>query len=77
MIKITFQEYPNNLHKQDTTLTFHGLVFAIPSFLGWILPYLCYRTINKKKTEEVMPLIDLKYDEMYTICDKASGLPGK
>lgn len=50
------------------------VVLAIPAFLGWILPYLCYRSISKKKTEVVMPLIDKKYDEIYEICEKASGL---
>lgn len=50
------------------------VVLAIPGFLGWVLPYLCYRKINKRKTEEVTPLIDQKYDELYTVCEKASGL---
>lgn len=50
------------------------VVLAIPAFIGWALPYLCYRSINKKKTEEVMPMIDKKYDEIYAVCEKASGL---
>lgn len=52
------------------------VVLAVPGFIGWALPYLCYRKINQKKTEEIMPLIDQKYDELYAVCEKASGLLG-
>lgn len=52
------------------------VVLAIPAFIGWVLPYLCYQSITKKKTNEVMPLIDQKYDELYAVCEKASGLLG-
>lgn len=50
------------------------VIFSVPGLIGWILPYLCYRRINQKKTEEVMPLIDQKYDELYAVCEKANGL---
>ncbi len=50
------------------------IILAIPAFIGWLLPYFLYRSIEKKKTASVTPLIDFKYDELYTICEKANGL---
>lgn len=49
-------------------------IFAIPGFLGWIAPYLIFRSISGKRTEEVNPLIDQKYDELYSVCEKANAL---
>ncbi len=50
------------------------IILAIPAFIGWLLPYFLYRFIEKKKTVAVTPLIDSKYDELYTVCEKANGL---
>lgn len=50
------------------------IVFAVPAFAGWVLPYFLYRRIQKKKAAQVAPLIDQKYDELYTVCEKANGL---
>lgn len=50
------------------------IVLAIPAFIGWGLPYFLYRGIMKKKTAQVTPLIDQKYDELYAVCEKANGL---
>lgn len=50
------------------------IILAIPAFIGWLLPYFLYRSIEKKKTVAVTPLIDSKYDELYTVCEKANGL---
>lgn len=50
------------------------VILAIPAFIGWIAPYWIYRTISRKKTEEINPLIDQKYDEIYSVCEKASSL---
>lgn len=55
-------------------LTVLCVVLAVPAFVGWVLPYVCYRWINQKKTTQVMPLIDQKYDELYAVCEKANGL---
>lgn len=49
-------------------------ILAIPGFIGWILPYLLFVNIRKKKTEKVTPIIDDKYDEIYGVCEKANGL---
>lgn len=50
------------------------IILAIPAFAGWIAPYLLFRKISSHKSEEVTPLIDKKYDEIYDICEKASSL---
>lgn len=52
------------------------IILAIPGFLGWILPYFCYRAIRRNRSIQVSPLIEQKYDEIYQICKKANGLLG-
>lgn len=51
-----------------------SVILAIPGFVGWIIPYFLYCSINKKKTNKVSPLIDQKYDEIYEVCEKANAL---
>lgn len=50
------------------------VLLAIPAFLGWIAPYFLYRSIVRVKTKEITPLIDQKYEEIYTVCEKANAL---
>lgn len=50
------------------------IILAIPAFIGWITPYIIYSKIVKKKTAEIDPLIDEKYDDIYDICKKANEL---
>ena len=50
------------------------VVLAVPGFLGWAAPYLIFRSISRKRTEVVNPLIDQKYDELYSVCEKANAL---
>ena len=52
------------------------IILAIPAFVGWILPYFLYNSTYAKKTTEITPLIESKYDEMYDICKRASELHG-
>jgi len=47
---------------------------TIPALLGWILPYILYTRIRRKKDTQVTPLIDSKYDEIYDVCLKANSL---
>ncbi len=54
-----------------------SVLLAIPGFAGWIIPYFCYLRLCKKKTEQVTPLIDQKYDEIYEVCEKADSLVNK
>lgn len=50
------------------------VVFAIPGFIGWVIPYLLFRKISSKKTEQVNPHIEELYDELFEVCEKANAL---
>ena len=50
------------------------ILLAIPGFLGWIVPYFLYRTLVRKRTAEVEPLREQKYDEINSICEKGTHL---
>ena len=50
------------------------IVLAVPAFAGWIAPYFLYRALKAKKTKEVTPYIEKKYDEIYAICEKGHDL---
>lgn len=50
------------------------VVCAVPGIAGWALPYFLYRGIREKKTAQIAPLIEKKYDEMYEICEKGYHL---
>lgn len=50
------------------------ILLAIPGFIGWILPYFVYKRVLGKQTEKVMPLIEEKYEEIYSICEKGNKL---
>lgn len=51
-----------------------SIILAVPGFVGWIVPYLLYCKIQKKKAAQVEPLIDQKHDEIYQVCEKANKL---
>ena len=53
------------------------IILAIPAFAGWILPYFCFLNIRSKMTDKVAPLIEQKYDELYSVCEKANSLLSK
>ncbi len=50
------------------------VILAIPGCIGWVIPYLVFRSVSEKKIEAVNPLIDQKYDELYAVCEKANAL---
>ena len=50
------------------------IVLAIPALLGWVLPYILFTNIRKKKAALVTPLIDSKHDAIYDVCLKANSL---
>lgn len=49
-------------------------VLAVPGFISWIIPYFCYRWIQRRKTDKMNPLIEKKYEELYEVCEKANRL---
>lgn len=50
------------------------IILAVPAFAGWVAPYLLFRKINSRKSVEVTPIIDKKYDDIFEICEKANNL---
>lgn len=50
------------------------ILFAIPGFIGWIIPYFVYNKMVKKQTNKITPIIEEKYDEIYKICERGNKL---
>lgn len=50
------------------------ILLAVPAFIGWIIPYFCYKAIVRKKIVQIAPLIEQKYEEVYVVCEKANAL---
>ena len=50
------------------------ILLAVPGFLGWIVPYFLYRTLVRRKTAAIEPLLEQKYEEINGICEKGSRL---
>lgn len=50
------------------------IILAVPGFLGWIFPYFIYKNILQKQTERITPMIEEKYEEIYTLCEKGNKL---
>lgn len=53
------------------------ILFAIPGFIGWALPLYVYKYLVKKRTAQIIPLIEQRYDEIYEICEKGNNLLSK
>lgn len=52
------------------------ILLAIPAFLGWIFPYFIYTKTVERQTRKINPMIEIKYDEIYEICEKGNKLLG-
>ena len=50
------------------------VLLGIPGLIGWALPYRLFKLYTKKRTEEITPLIEQKYDEIHEICEKGNAL---
>ncbi|HJB07402.1 MAG TPA: hypothetical protein H9716_05985 [Candidatus Enterocloster faecavium] len=50
------------------------VLLAVPGLAGWIFPCFLYRMLARKKETELYPLIEQKYDEICTICEKGNNL---
>lgn len=51
-----------------------GSILGIVGFIGWTLPVFIFRKVKEKKSEQIIPLIEAKYDEIETICEKGNKL---
>jgi len=50
------------------------ILLGIPGVAGWALPYSLFKYFGKKRSAEVSPLIEQKYDEIHEICEKGNAL---
>lgn len=50
------------------------IVFGLPGLICWVLPYFAYKRVIVRKASHVDPMIDMKYEEIYQVCEKANGL---
>lgn len=50
------------------------ILLAVPGVIGWIIPLFVYKRVQGKRIEEVTPLIEEKYDEIYELCEKGNKL---
>lgn len=50
------------------------VLLGIPGFLLWAAAYFGYREAKVRRSAKVQPLIEAKYDEAYTVCEKAQQL---
>ena len=47
---------------------------AVPGFLGWIIPYFSYQKLRQRREKQLSPMIEQKYDEIYTLCEQGCRL---
>jgi len=52
------------------------VLFAIPGFVGLVIPYSCFKMICRKNSEQIKPLIEKNYGDIYKVCEKAHVLLG-
>lgn len=50
------------------------ILLAVPAFTLWVLAPVLYPRMVARRTTEMNELIEQKYDEIYTICEKGSKL---
>ena len=50
------------------------VILGIPGLIGWALPYFVFKHTAQKRADEVVPLIEQKYDEIHEICEKGNVL---
>lgn len=50
------------------------ILLAVPAFTLWALAPVLYPRMVAKRTKTINELIEQKYDEIYTICEKGSKL---
>lgn len=50
------------------------VIFAIPGFIGWILPYFVYRYYQKRRAQYIQCFVEEKKSEIEKLCHKAIQL---
>ena len=47
---------------------------AVPGVLGWIIPYFSYQKLRQRREKQLSPMIEQKFDEIYTLCEQGCRL---
>jgi len=50
------------------------VIFAVPAFIAWILPYFIYKAARNARSKKVAPRIEKQYDNIYDVCKQANAL---
>jgi len=50
------------------------VLLGVPGLIGWAVPYYLFGVFIRKRTAEVAPHIEKKYDEIHDICEKGNAL---
>ncbi|MDO4622032.1 MAG: hypothetical protein Q4B22_03685 [Eubacteriales bacterium] len=58
----------------DPPLIWLMILLAIPGFACWMFPFRVKRMVLDRETNRLIPLIEGKYDEIYTILNKGKRL---
>ena len=58
----------------DPPIVWLCVLLAIPGFAGWGAAPFVHRLFFRRKSERLAPLMDLKYDELYSVCEKGNRL---
>ncbi len=59
-----------------TPIIWLTILLSIPGFFLWGAAFFGYKIVKRRRTIKVLPLIDAKYDEAYSVCEKAEQLLG-
>lgn len=51
-----------------------SVLLAVPAFAGWLCPIFLYRYKIRVQTHKIQPLIEVKHEEIYEVCEKAHSL---
>ena len=49
-------------------------ILGAPGLAGWALPYYLFKRLLGKRSKELAPLVEKKYDEIYEICERGNAL---
>lgn len=58
----------------ETPIIWLTVLLAIPGFALWGASYFGYKIAKQRRTAQVAPLIEAKFDEAYEVCEKAQQI---
>ena len=58
----------------ETPVIWLTAALGLPGFVLWAAAYFGYKAAKRRRAAKVAPLIDAKYDEALSVCEKAQQL---